>query len=192
MMRCTEHTRRVENPKVRCCICREVLRPGERYRQRVSVQEEWTEDSYERDVAHASCAWGDQAWDLYEEPPPWKPPERREGIEPDEHKLLLHCLGMAEHIPRERHGYRSWGAFPPDDELAQRLVAKGLMVRGGGIPGGLFYFFVTRAGGKAVGRPDLGAEQCGACNNQGIVRGLNGPGSRSPCYNRSCASHRRA
>ena len=158
MSRCTEHTRRVLNPKVVCCRCQEPLRPGDRYRQCVMVNEDFTEKSFQRLVAHSYCVGSDKTWELFEDPPRWKTPPLGD-LSRDEQRVILHSLGMGTHIRQDRHGYRNgYCAGAIKEPLLETMVEKGLMVRGMAINDGENrYYHVSKAGGAAVGRPDRGS-----------------------------------
>lgn len=160
MSRCTEHTRRKLNPNVVCCACKRVLLPGERYRQLILIQEEFTDKDFERSVAHSACVAGYEEWELWEDPPPWVKPPLGDLTEEQQH-IILHSLGMGSHIDQRHHGYRNGYAARPGDARLRELVEMGLMVAGRVINQGrgeVQYFHVTHKGAAAVGRPDLGVD----------------------------------
>ena len=156
MIRCVERTRRKLNPDAVCCACKGVLEPGDRYRERVVIDEDIFDKSFVRDVAHTCCVSTYEEWEIYEEPPPWTKPPLGELTE-KEQSVILHSLGMGSHIETSRHGYRTHYCANAGNELLLSMAEKGLMEAGGFINDGKQrYFRVTRKGGAAVGRPDLG------------------------------------
>lgn len=160
MHRCTERTRRKLNPDVKCLRCKQPLRPGELYRERVIVNEEYCDSPFALDVAHTACVSWFEDWALVEPPQRWTRPPLGELTE-KEQDVLLHMLGIGEHIETSRHGYRNGYLASPGHHgmgALEALEAKGLVVRGGTCNGNDRYFHATRAGGAAVGRPDLGVE----------------------------------
>ena len=157
MIRCVERTRRKLNPDVVCCACKGVLEPGEVYRERVLIGEwDFTNKAFDRAIAHSVCVATYEDWVLYEEPPPWvKPPLG--DLTKDEQHIILHSLGMNARTPTDRHGYRTHYCANAGSRLLLSMAEKGLMQAGGFINDGRNqYFCVTRKGGAAVGRPDLG------------------------------------
>lgn len=157
MSRCTEHTRRVLNPDTICCRCEMVLKPGEKYRQRTFVHEDFTEDSFEQSVAHSACVADDESWFLFRDSTSWKPPKLAHGLTKPQQHTLLHCLGMGSHIKISNHGFRNSGCYAAGSKSV--LVDLGFMTSGRKINGGRDqYYVVTKKGGAAVGRPDLGVE----------------------------------
>ncbi len=66
----TEHTRRKKTATL-CAACRAPIDPGERYRSRVVIDEEWCADRFAVRVAHVECVGWLEGWELT--PPPYQP-----------------------------------------------------------------------------------------------------------------------
>jgi len=59
--RVTEHTRWSPRP-VSCVRCSAPIAPGERYRQTVGVQTEWSDRDFHLARAHVACVANDPTW----------------------------------------------------------------------------------------------------------------------------------
>lgn len=106
--RVTEHTR--TRGEGRCRACKGPIRPGERYRQLVAINEEAFDGDYVRETAHTACVSGSEWWELRDSEAPasrnetltWVRSQYGEG-----YRVGAACTvnGKAAHVYNGRHGY---------------------------------------------------------------------------------------